>query len=276
MNMLAFSTLACPGWSIETILEKAVAFGYEGIEWRGGPEGHLQPNLPATRRATLRLQCLDAGLLSLAVTAYTSFVSESARERLDNLDELRRYTDLAADIGARYVRVFAGELPQGQRADREVYARIVESLHQAVEYAAPTGVILALEPHDDFVRSAAVLPILEQVRHPALRVIWDIGNTFRAGEDPAEGLALLQPRLAYVQVKDGRGRGEDWQLCPLGQGHVPLEDAFALLRRQGYLGALSFEWEYAWHPELDPPEVALPAGLQTMREMLSAAEMESA
>lgn len=276
MNTLAFSTLACPDWSIETILEKAVAFGFEGIEWRGGPQGHLQPNLPATRRATLRIQCLDAGLLSLAVTAYTSFVSASARERQENLDELRRYTDLAADIGARYVRVFAGELLEGQEVDSQVYARIADSLYQAVEYAAPTGVILALEPHDDFVLSSTILPILEQIRHAGLRVIWDLGNTFRAGEDPEEGLALLQPHLAYVQVKDGRFHGEEWQLCSLGQGHVPLERAFALLRKYGYRGALSFEWEYAWHPELDPPEAALPAALQTMRELLTAAEMESA
>jgi sugar phosphate isomerase/epimerase len=276
MNTLAFSTLACPDWSIETILEKAVACGFEGIEWRGGPEGHLQPNLLATRRATLRIQCLDAGLLSLAITAYTSFVSDSARERQGNLDELRRYTDLAADIGARYVRVFAGELSVGQEVNGKMYARIAESLYQAVEYASPRGVILALEPHDDFVRSSTILPILEQVRHPALRVIWDLGNTFRAGEDPEEALALLQPHLAYVQVKDGRGRGEDWQLCPLGEGDVPLERAFALLRKHDYPGALSFEWEYAWHPELDPPEVALPSALETMRELWTAAEMESA
>jgi hypothetical protein len=36
------------------------------------------------------------------------------------------------------------------------------------------------------------------------------------------------------------------------------------------------EWEYAWHPELAPPEVALPAALQTVRELLAAAPGESA
>jgi len=29
------------------------------------------------------------------------------------------------------------------------------------------------------------------------------------------------------------------------------------------------EWEYAWHPELDPPEVALPAALRVVRNLLA-------
>jgi hypothetical protein len=36
------------------------------------------------------------------------------------------------------------------------------------------------------------------------------------------------------------------------------------------------EWEYAWHPELDPPEIALPAQLRTVQKLLAAAEPELA
>jgi len=36
------------------------------------------------------------------------------------------------------------------------------------------------------------------------------------------------------------------------------------------------EWEYAWHPELDPPEIALPAALQKIKALLSAVQTESA
>jgi sugar phosphate isomerase/epimerase len=85
----------------------------------------------------------------------------------------------------------------------------------------------------------------------------------------------LKNRLAYVQVKDGVGRAPDWKLCSLGKGEVPLKRACELLLAHGYEGALSVEWEYAWHPELDPPEIALPLALRTVRELL-AALMESA
>ena len=78
--------------------------------------------------------------------------------------------------------------------------------------------------------------------------------------------------IGYVQVKDGRGHGSTWQLCPLGEGNVPLKEAFKLLRTNDYQGVFSVEWEYAWHPELDPPEIALPAALKKVRDLLAAAE----
>ena len=276
MNLITFSSLACPDWPIESVIAKAKEFGYGGIEWRGGPQGHLQPHLPSTTISAVRQGCSYAGLTSLAVTAYTGFVSSSAEERQSNVDELRRYADLAAALGAKYVRTFLGELPEDTKIDNSIYDNIVECLRQVAEHAETLDVIIAIEPHDNFVRSSSVVPILSRINQPALRVIWDIGNAFAADEDPAEGFDLLKDRLAYVQVKDGRKSKDGWQLCPLGKGNVPLGPAFESLLSNGYQGAFSVEWEYAWHPELDPPEIALPAALKTVKQLLAAAQPESA
>ena len=275
MNSIAFSTLACPHWQPDLIIEKASEFGYDGIEWRGGPQGHLQPDMSGTRKMQLRQQCSDAGLMSLAVTAYTSFVSDSAQERQANLDALQRYVDLAVEVGAGYVRAFLGELPTGIKPDSRIYEKIADCLTTASEHAHAVGVKIAVEPHDDFVRSSTIVPILNRVSHPALRVIWDIGNAFAADEDPAEGFDLLKDCLAYVQVKDGKGRDPNWQLCTVGEGDVPLGQALELLLANNFQGAFSVEWEYAWHPELDPPEIALPAALRIVRDLLAAAQTES-
>src|SRR6185503_3778157 len=117
MNPVTFSTLACPNWTIQTVIAKASEFGYDGIEWRGGSQGHIQPSASAEQKATLRQMSADAGLMLLAVTAYTSFVSDNLEERRSNVDEVRRYTDLAAELGAHYVRVFLGELPAEMNPD---------------------------------------------------------------------------------------------------------------------------------------------------------------
>lgn len=275
MNPITFSTLACPNWQIETIITRASEFGYDGIEWRGGSQGHVQPQMPTARKSLLRQQCSDAGLRSLAVTAYTSFVSRSAKERQANVDELRHYADLAVELDATYVRTFLGELPEGTSPDPTIYGNIGDCLNVASEHAKSIGVTIAVEPHDDFVRSSAIAPLFNQTHsHPALRVIWDIANAFAAGEDPAEGFELFKEHVGYVQIKDGKGRHPQWQLCALGEGDVPLRQAFEMLIASGYEGAFSVEWEYAWHPELDPPEIALPAALRTVKELLSAAQRE--
>lgn len=276
MNLITFSTLACPDWPIELVITRAKEFGYGGIEWRGGPQGHLQPNLPPAKISAVREQCSESGLISLAVTAYTGFVSSSAKERQSNVDELRRYADLAAALNAKYVRTFLGELPEGTKIVDSMYEKIAECLREAADHAQSLGVIIAVEPHDNFVRSSSIVPLLTRIKHSALQVIWDIGNAFAANENPAEGFVRLKDRLAYVQVKDGRKSLVDWQLCLLGKGNVPLSEAFELLLAHEYQGAFSVEWEYAWHPELDSPEIALPAALRTVQELLAAAQPESA
>ena len=268
MNPVTFSTLACPDWSREKVIAKAAEFGYQGIEWRGGPQGHVQPSMTAQEKRALRKMSEDMGLLALAVTTYTSFVSPLQEERQSNIDELNRYADLAAELGATYVRAFLGELTEKINLDADLSRNISACLNEASVYSTSLGVRIAVEPHDDFARSSVVLPILTQA-HPDVLVIWDIGNAFAAGEDPSEGYELLKDRIAYVQVKDGIRSGAQWQLCNLGQGNVPLSKAFELLVMQNYRGAFSVEWEYAWHPELSPPEKALPAALQLVREMLS-------
>jgi Sugar phosphate isomerases/epimerases len=277
MNPITFSTLACPHWQIETVIKKAIEYGYDGIEWRGGPQGHVQPTMPRAQKTILQKMLMDTGLIAVAVTAYTSFVSPLAKERQSNIDELMRYTDLAAELDAPYVRTFLGELPEGTKLDSSLYKNISDCLRAASEYAESVGVKIAIEPHDEFVRSASIAPIFNQLQsQPALRVIWDLGNTFAAGEELAKGFDLLKDHLAYVQVKDGKGRGPDWQLCSLGEGDIPLSKAFELLLANDYQGAFSVEWEYAWHPALDPPEIALPAALQTVKKLLTAAQPESA
>ena len=55
---LAFSTLGCPQWSLEQIMDTAVQCGYEGIELRG-IQGGMNPNeiiclQPENREETLR------------------------------------------------------------------------------------------------------------------------------------------------------------------------------------------------------------------------------
>jgi len=49
MNGMPISTLAWHGWQLETILLKANEFGYEGIQWRGGPDNHVRSDMTAAQ-----------------------------------------------------------------------------------------------------------------------------------------------------------------------------------------------------------------------------------
>jgi sugar phosphate isomerase/epimerase len=274
-NPITFSTLACAEWTADTCVARAAEFGYDGLEWRGGRDGHVSPAMPPAERQRLRRLTAEAGLTALAVTAYSSFTSADPAERAAQVDELRRHVDLAADLGAKYVRTFVGRVPAG-RTVADVEPGIVDCLRLGAEHAAQAGVVVGAETHDDFVHSASIARLLRLASHPALAAVWDVGNAFAAGEDPSEGLGQLGHQLAYVQIKDGVHRDGQWRLTRLGEGEVPLAHTLQELVGLGYGGGLSVEWERAWHPELDPPEVALPAALRAARRWLADAHQPQA
>ena len=176
-------------------------------------------------------------------------------------------TVIAADLGALAVRAFIGVVEDAVSPDALV-ARAINGLTPAVEHAAQVGVAIAIEPHDDFVRSETLVPILRGLDHPAVGAIWEIGNAWEAGEDPAVGGPALGPWIRYVQLKDGCGRGAEWRLTEIGQGEVPLGAALTMLATKGALPPLSVEWERAWHPELAPAEVVLGPALAAVRNLV--------
>jgi hypothetical protein len=49
MNGIMFSTLACPGWQLETIISEANEFGYEGIQWSGRLDNNVRSDMIAAQ-----------------------------------------------------------------------------------------------------------------------------------------------------------------------------------------------------------------------------------
>jgi hypothetical protein len=55
---LAFSSLACPGWTIEETVAAAVRYGYQAIEWRLADGETIEPDIPAEVLTTIRHRVL--------------------------------------------------------------------------------------------------------------------------------------------------------------------------------------------------------------------------
>ena len=271
---IAFSTLACPEWSPDEVVDHAAALGYDAVEWRGGTEGHVSTAWPADRRAALRRRMDERGIAALAVTAYSVFTSPDSDEREANRAHLRAHVRLARDLGAPFVRTFLG-FRSDEPGDDAMTARLAGALAPVAEDAATLGVTIVIEPHDDFVDATSVAAVLRTLDHPAVGAVWDVGNAWEAGERPETGAAALAPWIRYIQLKDGRGRGAAWQLTRLGEGDVPLSASLALAASSGPLPPLSLEWERAWHPELDRADVVLGPSLRTIRSLVADALVAS-
>lgn len=267
---LAYSSLACPGWTVEEAADAVARYHYDGIEWRladGEPISRTTPDavvqrvIAATRSRGLSVVALDTSCQLTQVEAYAQD---------DNVREAEFMVDLALELGTRTVRVFGGPVPDGA-PESEAFASAVETLRRCVAYAAARGVVLLVETHDPlWSRSAKTAALVDAIVSPSVAVLYDVLHPCRMGEAPEQTLAALDSRIRLVHIKDGRrppDGSEDWPLCGIGEGDVPLKAIADGLRARHYDGWFTFEWEKRWHAELAEPEVALPAGRAAIRAL---------
>ncbi len=87
--------------------------------------------------------------------------------------------------------------------------------------------------------------VLELVKDmdPRMGLCVDIGHTARTGVDVVESLALAGSRLHEVHVKDLKDFTSRDSQVPCGDGIMPFAKIFAQLKKQGYTGVCSLEYE---------------------------------
>ena len=263
---LAFTTLACPNWSWQHIVQKAVEYGYQGLELRGVEgEMDLTKAAPFTReRLTETKRELKAR--NLAITCLdTSCRFDQASEIEHSIDEGKRHIDLANGLDAPFIRVFGDRIGDSQSRE-QVISQVAESLLTLAHHAEGTQVQVLLESHGDFAHTQNILDVLQLVQHPQVNVLWDVHHPYRFfSESVAETYGKLKKYVRHVHLKNSVVVDGNVRYSLMGTGDVPTVEVLQLLKGNGYQGWIAFEWEKRWHPEIEEPEVALPEFVQVIR-----------
>ena len=269
---LAFSTLGAPKWSYDQIIESAHKFGYQGIEIRGILDQMDLPLCPEFSSPEAIRQSLSKakkhGVKIVGLGASARLHDPEGPTRAKNLDEARRFIDLAQNLECPYVRVFPNNLPKNQ--DREETIKlIVSGLKELGEYARGKKVMVLLESHGEVVGKDLLHRIMKESEHPNVGLIWDIFNMWSVTkESPTEVYSLLGKYIRHVHIKDAVREGDKWRYVQVGQGVAPLKEAMACLIKGGYKGYYAFEWEKKWHPTIPEPEEVFPEFPHAIAPML--------
>lgn len=129
----------------------------------------------------------------------------------------------------------------------KLHDRIVASLRQAIEAAAPVGVKIGIENEHacNLATGAEVAPVLEAAVDPNLGLVWDPANSYVAGAVafPDDYEKVPKGRILHVHAKDGvMDRAVDrMQWGDIGAGNVDWPGQLAALVRDGYDGIVSLE-----------------------------------
>ena len=255
-----FMSSVAPHWTLDQLIAAAREYGFDAIELRveWGHAAGLELDSSKARRQEARRKCADAGLTVSCLALGARLAKPTAEERAATVEQIARYAELAADLGAPVLRVFGGPVPEGYTVAglRDAAA---EALGQAAARAAPYGVAPCLETHDHFNHPADVAYVVDRAGHPNVGVVWHANHHLRLGIPVADAYQTLRPWVRHCHISEGPKAGEERTSdgpLPLGAGDGNVRDVLRVLQADGFGGVLSWEWINGKQSNYGVPDLA--------------------
>src|SRR5687767_1941789 len=139
--------------TLDGFIDLASTYGLDAVE----PTSYYfpEPATPEYCRALRRHAFLQG--LSISGTAVRNTFTYAPGPQLDKeIDHVKRWIDLAAELHAPSIRIFAGDLQKGT-TEQDARRWCIDAIHRACEHAASRGVFLALENHGGIVSTPSQL-----------------------------------------------------------------------------------------------------------------------
>ena len=257
----SFTTLACPDWTIDRVIDVAVENKYDAIDFRGYLDVVEVIDSPHFQGESLRemaARVKDAGLEVSCLSSSANMTTPTAADRAEQLDKMRRYAELCKAFDCHQVRIFGGAVKD--IADPIAFA--AETLVKASEIARDAGIMFGVETHDAWTNTEMLRSALSAAGDPeGIGLVWDLQHPwYFSGEEPEVSARNLAGKICNTHWKDlVRTPDGNYRLCLVGEGELPIAKLYAALKSTGYNGWLTFEWEKRWHPEIEEPEISIPA-----------------
>ncbi|MGD9791552.1 MAG: sugar phosphate isomerase/epimerase family protein [Phycisphaerales bacterium] len=272
----AFSTVACPHWTLDQIAERAEPWGYQGIELRTFGSGSTQfagdPALTAPSKTRLLFDRAGIDLACLATSIRFDaplgppLLGHVLPSTDTSIAETKDAISLAAKLECPFIRVFGFEI-MGSESKARAIQRIASRLALAADACRNRGVRLLIENGGSFATSTDLAEIIDQVNHPLVSAAYSVAAAHGAGEHPSSGINVLSDRLELVRLKDYRGG----KPVALGSGEIPNKEAVRALAAREFEGWLVYEYPAAWITDAGGDVVALLAeGSRAMYSWLDA------
>jgi sugar phosphate isomerase/epimerase len=198
-----------------------------------------------------------SGLEVADAMCWQDFVTTNGTERKARVGLMKTMIGAAGSSSVPVVNTFTGPMtwdPKALRLGKDVsegaaWSSVVDSFSDVVESAEKNDVTVTVEPvfgmlvHDYY----TVKELLSYFKSDHLAVNLDPSHFVVYGNDPAWAVSKLGRRIRHVHVKDAFGKpgalGETFNFPFLGEGSVNCQGFFGELRKVGYSGFLSLEFE---------------------------------
>jgi sugar phosphate isomerase/epimerase len=228
--------------SFEWGVKKAAELGYEYVE----PMVHWGRELLSEAGYFHSVSMLDdplrvrraaeaAGIRLSGLSAHTPLTKPEI-----GTEYLKQAVRFAAECGAPVVNTDEGP-KQPWTTEAEDFVLIKYTLKEAAAVAEPRGILIGIEPHQQYSKLPAGLDrIAGLAGSRAVGINFDTGNSYLAGQDPYAWLEHVLDRLVHVHAKDislqqstsERGKVTGTPVgCACGDGVIDWKRVIAVCRK---------------------------------------------
>jgi sugar phosphate isomerase/epimerase len=183
-----------------------------------------------------------SSVVDIAVDGRHSQYSTDANERKASVIATNQWIDVAAALGSPSIRTHI----DGAKDSKPDAGLAAETLAQNAEYGAKKNVVVQLENDNPVSEDPFfIVQVIEKVNSPWLRALPDFGNSLAAHDEAFQDRAMeamFAHAYGICHVKDG-------EVDDQGKAsRVNLEKAFATLKKHGYKGYCSIEYDAPGDP----------------------------
>ena len=244
--------------AFEPAVHQAAALGFQLVDvvaLTDRPQSHVE----ALAETGLTVSCCPIGR---DLPKPHSLDADSIADRRAGVEAMQSQIADAARLGATH-----GYVLPGMDQDPEALARFAEACTLLADYAARRMIKLCVEHVSGRALPTAtgLLQWLEEVNHPNLFLLLDVGHCTISGEDAAAVVARAGTRLGYIHCDDNDGVGDlHWPLLTGKLTEERLSAIIAALPVTGYPGPLALEL----NPGNADPVAALRDGKATLVRLM--------
>lgn len=222
------------GLSLLELLDFCAKHDFDAID----PTGYFFPGYPAVPSDgylnEFKRRAFHLGLDISGTGVKNNFAEPNPQKRAADVRLVKAWIEVAAKLGAPVIRVFAGPIPQGyENKWDEIAEWMVADLKECVDYGRTFGVLVGVQNHGDFIRTAdEAIRIVKMVNSEWFGIILDTG--FFLTPDPYVDIAKAMPYAVNLQIKES----------PFGAASPIRIDAMKLIkiiRESGYRGYCPIE-----------------------------------
>jgi len=258
---------------------KAKEIGFDVIEFSALnlPEGETARSIAPKIRA----ECERVGIEAVNYAIGADFLNPKTGDWKTEVERLKEEVEIARLLGVTSMRHDASSgFAAGYAGARSFDAALpilIQGCRAMTEYAAQYGIRTMVENHGFFCQdSERVEKLAAGVNHPNFGILADIGNFLCADENPAVAIGRLMPYAFHVHAKDFHVKtgtspnpGSGWftsragnylRGAIIGHGDVPLMNCLSVMKKAGYQGVLSIEFE-----GMEDPLAGIAIGLENLR-----------